>query len=184
MRPARVHADIAADRAGELRGWVGRVEEAFGRDRAGDREIGHAGLDPRDAVGIVDLEDAVHLGDADHDRVLLRDRAAGERGAGAAGHHRHALLPAIAQHGGDLPRRRRQHDGERQATIGGQRVGLVGAALVLGGDQRVGRDELRQSGDDLVAARQDGRVGFGKSDGGHRISSDAFVGQLSVVATP
>jgi hypothetical protein len=84
MRAARIHADIAADRAGELRGRVGRVEEALGHDLAGDGEIGDAGLHLRDAVGIVDLEDAVHLGDADDDRVLLRDRAAGQRGAGPA----------------------------------------------------------------------------------------------------
>ena len=30
MRAARIHADIAADRAGELRGRIGRVEEAVG----------------------------------------------------------------------------------------------------------------------------------------------------------
>ena len=86
MRAARVHRDVAADGAGELRGRVGRVEEAVGPDRFGDREIGDAGLDPRVAVGEVDLEDAVHLGQAEDDRVLLRDGAAGERGAGAARH--------------------------------------------------------------------------------------------------
>ena len=44
MRAARIHADIAADRAGELRGRIGRVEEAVGGDRLGNREIGDAGL--------------------------------------------------------------------------------------------------------------------------------------------
>ena len=90
---------LPAMRAGELRGRVGRVEEALRRDRAGDGEIGDAGLDPGGAVGEVDVEDAVHLGDADDDRVLLRDGAAGERGAGAARHHLDALLMAEAQHG-------------------------------------------------------------------------------------
>ena len=36
MRAARVHADIAADRAGELRGRVGRVEEAVAPDTASE----------------------------------------------------------------------------------------------------------------------------------------------------
>ena len=84
--PPEFIADVAADRAGELRGRIGRVEEAVGADRLGNREIGDAGLDPRIAVGEVDLEDAAHLGQADDDRVFLRDGAAGERRAGAARH--------------------------------------------------------------------------------------------------
>ena len=36
MRAAGVHADVAADRAGELRGRVGRVKEAVSRDRLGN----------------------------------------------------------------------------------------------------------------------------------------------------
>ena len=167
MRPAGIHADIAADRAGELRGRVGRVEEAIGRDGAGDGEIGDAGLHLGDAVRVVDLEDAVHLGNADHHRVLLRDGASGERGSGAARHDRHALLAAIAQHGGDLLGGRGQHDRERHAAIGGQRVGLVGPALILGGDQGLGRDEPGEAGENLLAAGEDIGIRRRKGDGTH-----------------
>ncbi len=167
MRPAGVHADIAADRAGELGRRVGRVEEAFRRDLAGDGEIGDAGLHLRGAVGVVDRKDAVHLGDADDDGILLRDGAAGERGARPARHHRHALLAAELQDRRDLLRRRGQHHRQRQAAIGGQRIRLIGAPLVLGGDQRLGRDQPGEAGDDLLAARQDSRIGQRKGDGGH-----------------
>ncbi len=86
MRAARVHPDIAADGAGELRGGIGRVEEPVGPDGLRDREIGDAGLDARVAVGEVDLENAAHLAQAEDDRVLLRNGAAGQRGSRAARH--------------------------------------------------------------------------------------------------
>ena len=51
MRAAGIVGDIAAEGAGELRGRVGRIEEAVRRHRLGDREIGDAGLDAGVAVG-------------------------------------------------------------------------------------------------------------------------------------
>ena len=104
MRAAGVHADVAADRAGELRGRVGRVEEPVRRHGFGNGEIGDARLDPRVAVGEVDLENAVHLGEAEDDRVLLRDRAAGQRSAGAA---RHDVDAGVAAEPHDRARPRR-----------------------------------------------------------------------------
>jgi hypothetical protein len=86
MRAARIHADIAADRAGELGRRIGRVEKAVCKDRVGNRQIGDAGLNARITIGKIDLEDPVHLGQADDDSVLLRNGAAGERRAGAARH--------------------------------------------------------------------------------------------------
>ena len=44
MRAARIHPDVAADGAGELRGRVGSVKEPVGSDRLGNRQIGDAGL--------------------------------------------------------------------------------------------------------------------------------------------
>ncbi len=72
---AGIHADIAADGAGQLRRRVGRIEETVGRDRVRDRQIGDAGLDDGGAVVEVDLQDAVHAGQRDHQRVRLRDSA-------------------------------------------------------------------------------------------------------------
>ena len=167
MGAARVHADIAADRAGELGGRVGRIEEALGRNGTRHGEVGDARLDPGDAIGIVDLEDAVHLRDADDDGILLRDRSARERGARAARNHRHALLQAIAQHRRDLPGRLGQHDGQGHAAIGGECVGLVGSPLVVAGDQRLRRDESRQSGDDRIAAGENAGIRRRKSNRAH-----------------
>ena len=164
VRAAGVHPDIAADRAGELRGRVGRVEEAVRRDRFGDGEIGDARLDPRVAVGEVDLEDAVHLAEAEDDRVLLRDRAARQRRAGAARHDVDPAVAAEAHDTRDLVDRARQGDRERQAAIGGQRVGLEGASSGDVGDQTVGRQDRGEAGDDLVAPRQDRRIGRRKGD--------------------
>ena len=123
---AGVHVDVAADHAGELAGWVGRVEEAVGGDRVGDADIGDAGLHGGAAVGVIDVEDLVHPHHADDDRVLQRQGAAGERGAGAAGDDAHAVAVAEAQDGGDLFGGFGQDDGERQLAVGGEAVGLVG----------------------------------------------------------
>ena len=91
MRAAGVHVDVAADHAGELAGRVGRVEEAAGPDRVGDADIGDAGLHHGAAIGVVDVEDAVHPHHADDHGILHRQRAAGQRRAGAAGHHANAV---------------------------------------------------------------------------------------------
>ncbi len=45
VRAARVHADVAGKRAGELAGRIGRVEEALLLHRFADAEIGDADLD-------------------------------------------------------------------------------------------------------------------------------------------
>ena len=98
MHAAGILRHIAADGAGDLRGRIGRVIEAGIGDRVGDRQIGDARLHHRDAVVEIDLADAVELGHAEQHAVGERQRAAGQRGAGAARHHLDALVVAIAQH--------------------------------------------------------------------------------------
>ena len=100
----------------------------------------------------------------DHHRVRHRQRAAGQRGAGAARHHAHAFSVAEAHHRGDLLGRVRQHDGERRLAIGGQAVGLVRLQAERFGDHRVGGQQRAQAGDDGVAARQNVRFRFRLSD--------------------
>ncbi len=92
VHAAGILRDIAANGAGDLRGRVGRVIEAVIGDRRGDAEIGDAGLRGHRAVVEIDVEDAVELAHAEQDRILQRQRAAGERGAGAARHHADAVL--------------------------------------------------------------------------------------------
>ncbi len=165
MGAAGVHRDIAGDGAGELARRVRRVEETGMGDLAGDRQIGDAGLHPHGAIGEIDVQHAVHLGDAEHNGVLLRDRATAERGAGAARHHRHALGVAEGEDGRDLLRRLGQDDNHRQPSIGGQRVGLEGTPLVLFGDHALAGDDGPERGDDAVALRQHVAARRGKGNG-------------------
>ena len=162
VRAARVHADVAADHAGELAGRVGGVEEPLPRHRVGDADVGHPGLHHGAAVGIVDVEDAVHPHQPDHHRIRQRQRAAGQRGAGAARHHAHAVGVAEAHDGGDLLGGLRQHHGERHLAVGGQAVGLVGLQRIGSAITAVVGSSAAQAGDDGVAAGQHVGLGFGQ----------------------
>ena len=177
MRAARVHADVAADRAGELRGWVRRIEKAFGDDSLGNREVGDAGFDAGVAIGEVYFENAAHLGEADDDCVLLRNGAARQRRPGAARHDVDADLAAIFQHPRDLLGRSRQSDRERRPAIGGQSVGLESAPLDLVDDQAFLREE-GETLQDRVAPGEDADVGGRKGDLRHGVApriDDAFM---------
>ena len=50
VHAAGIFRDIAADRAGDLRRWVGRVVKSGMGDHSADREIGHARLDHGEAL--------------------------------------------------------------------------------------------------------------------------------------
>ncbi|MNL29431.1 hypothetical protein D3C87_1511120 [compost metagenome] len=54
-----IFSDVAADGAGDLRGWVRRVIQAEGCRRLGDRQIAYTGLNPRSTGGRVDVQDVV-----------------------------------------------------------------------------------------------------------------------------
>ena len=97
MHAAGIFRDIAADRAGDLRRRIGRVVESGMRHRLADGEIGDAGLGHHHAVVEIDLADALELAEPEQHAVGQRQRAAGQRGAGAARHHLDALLEAIFQ---------------------------------------------------------------------------------------
>ena len=160
VHAARVFGDVAADGAGDLRGRVGRVVEAFMRHRVGDGEIGDAGLDHRHPIGEVDLAHLVELGHAEQHAVGERQRPAGERRAGPARHHLDALLVAIVQHLGDLFGGLRQHHHHGKLAVGGEPVALVRLHLALVRDHALARHELAQGGHDPGAPRQHGGIGF------------------------
>ena len=84
VRAARVLGHVAADRAHLLARRIRCVEEALGRDRARDVEVGHARLDDDALRAQVDVEHPVHARERDHDAVRDRRGAAREAGAGAA----------------------------------------------------------------------------------------------------
>ena len=69
VRPAGVGGDVPADRAGLLGGRIGCVVQAQVVHGAGEVEVQHTGLDPRDPAHRIDLEHPVQLGGDDHDRV-------------------------------------------------------------------------------------------------------------------
>src|SRR4029078_11967958 len=77
------------------------------------------------------------------------------------------MLVAIAQDLAHFLRRAREQNGERHATIGGQRVGFVGAAALGVGDQRGLRHELPQILDNLVTPREYRLVRLWKFNQGH-----------------
>ena len=143
MRAAGVLGDVAADGAGFLAGWIGREEEAMAERLFGQLEVDHARLDQRGAVFAVDLEDAVHSRQADDDPALLRDRPAGETGAGAAGDDRQTSLASQENDLRHLLGGRRQGDG----AWGGGLDGAIDAAVVLV-DEEVGRAREDRVGPD------------------------------------
>ena len=131
MHAAGILRHIAADRAGDLRGRIGRVIKAAMLDRPGDREIGDAGLDDREAVVEIDLLDAVEFHHREENAVLERQGAARERGSGAARHDLHIVFVAIGEHLLDLRDGLRQDDDHGQGAVGGQAVALIGAPAGL-----------------------------------------------------
>ncbi len=168
MGAAGIGGDVAAHGAGDLARRVGRIEEAVGRRRLGDADIGDAGLDAGDAVGGVDLEHLGHAREAEHERVLERERAAAQRGAGSARHDLDVIVVAEAQDLAHLFGGGRQHDGERQAAVGGERVGFEGSASLLVGNQARLGHELAQLLDDVVPEREHRGVRGRKADLRHR----------------
>ena len=169
VHAAGIFRDIAADRAGDLRRRIGRVVEAGMRHRLADGEIGDAGLGDDDAVVEIDLADALELAEPQQHAVGERQRAAGQRGAGAARHHLDALRMAVFQDLRDLFGGIRQHHDHRRLAIGGQPVGLVGAHLGRAVDHALARHDRAQRRHDLGAARQHRLVGFRHHDG-HGVS--------------
>ena len=102
VRAAGVLRHVAADRADHLAGRVRGVEQAVRRRRLAHGQIGHARLDDRPAAGRVDRDDPPHLRHDDQHAVSARQRPAGQPGARAAGHERHARPGARGDDRGDL----------------------------------------------------------------------------------
>ncbi len=152
MHAAGIFRDIAADGAGDLRRRIGRVIEAGLGDRLRHREIGDAGLDHGDAIVEIDLADAVELGEPEQHAIAERQRAAGQRRAGAARHNLDAFAMAIAEHGGDLRGGLRQHHNHRQLAIGGEPIALVRPHGLFGRDDALARHDAPERRHDVGTA--------------------------------
>jgi hypothetical protein len=77
-------------------GGVRRPEEAVRGQGLLQLPVGDAGLHPRQAVGGIDLQDAGHALQGEHDAALIRHRGPGGAGAAAPRHQRDALGNAQA----------------------------------------------------------------------------------------
>ena len=79
MRAARVHGDIAANGAGELARWIGRVEEPRLANRIRDSQIGDTRLHGCGPVREIHVQNPVHAGKAQDDAVFQGQRASAKR---------------------------------------------------------------------------------------------------------
>ena len=105
----------------------------------------HARLDGHGVADLVDLEDAVHAAERQHDlaAVSLRRGAARHAGIAALGHDRDPLGRAELHDLGHFLGRRRPHDRQRRAEIVLAPVGEVGMLVLLVGDQALVADDGR-----------------------------------------
>ena len=124
---AGVGPDVAAERGALLAGGH-RIGQAERQELRVELFEGHARLDDGDLVLGVDLADAVHPVEGQQDAVGHGHGGAREPGAAAAGDDGHPVFGGQAQHLGDLVRRARQYEGQRDHGRDGQGlvVGVVG----------------------------------------------------------
>src|SRR2546423_939389 len=76
VRPAGVFGDVAADGASHLARWVGRVMKAGGRGRLRQLYVDDARLDDREAILVIELENAIEPRQLEDHRAAERQRAA------------------------------------------------------------------------------------------------------------
>ena len=150
-RAAGVGGDVAAEAALLQAGRVGRIKPAELAHGLLQVAGGDAGFNDRDAVGGVNLLDAVHAPQRQGDATLQRHATADVTDAGALRRHRHAMRIGVAQHGGDVLGRGGVHDHLRRVG----REPFVGA---MGG-------EVGGRGRHSVGSEQGGKV---VSKAGHR----------------
>ena len=151
-----VGAEVATDRAHLVARRVGRVEEALGGDRRLELGVDDPGLDDRDEVLAVDLDDLVHRGEGDRQAALDPGRATRQPRARAAGDDRDAQLGGDLDELGDVGGRRREDDGARQAGVEVRRL-VVAVALAVDG---VGQDADRPGRRARIAAMSGSLVAF------------------------
>jgi hypothetical protein len=173
MRSARVHADIAADGAGELAGWIGRVEESHRRDGVRYAQIGDAGFDANVAALEIRLQHAIHPRQTQDDRIFRRKRASRERRTGPARHHADLAQVAKPQNGAHFLGRSWQNNGHRQTFVCGQRIGFEGSPASFVRHHGAARKQLLQCIHELITPCQDLGLRLDYIDSGHRTASKA-----------
>ena len=99
---AGVFRDVAADGGGFLARGIGREVEACVFDGAGDVEIDDARLNDGALIFEIELEDAVHAREDEHESAGAGERATGKAGAGAAAEDGNVVSVGEADDFGDF----------------------------------------------------------------------------------
>ncbi len=140
---------VPADGAGDLGTRVGRVVQAMGQGRLGDRQIPHPCLHHSHPSHGVEVEDAVELRQAQQ-HPLGVGHGAGRKARPRAPRHDGDARPVTgSQDGHHLRFVFGQGHGQGQPAVGGQAVAFVGPQQFLVGDERTGRQDgtqFRQQG--------------------------------------
>ena len=110
------------------------------------REIANARLHDRGARDGIDGEDALELGEREHDARGVGQRAARQTGARASRDDGHARRVAYLQDRDDLRLVLRESHRGRLRAIQRQAIALVRLGLLGRDEQRGGREDRRQLG--------------------------------------
>ena len=110
VRTTGIFGDVAADGAGFLAGRIGSKIETSVFDGASDIEIHHAGLDNGAGIFEIELQDAVHPREHDHDAAAARERAARETCSRAAADNGHVVFRCELDDARDVFRGVREYD--------------------------------------------------------------------------
>ena len=103
--------------------------EAVRRGCRREARVDDPRLHDRQAVGHIDLEDAVQPGEHEEHRVVVGKRPAREAGAGSPRDERHLEVGEQANHGDHLVPRARQHRQAGEGAVRGEAVHRVGQPL-------------------------------------------------------
>ena len=151
LHAAGIGREVAADGAASFGGQRQRTQAVVLGGGLLDRLQHDAGLDRHRVAQRVDVEDAVHAVERQHDlaALLMRRAAAHHAGVAALGHHRDLLGEAELPDGGHLLGGGRAHHGQRGTEIVLAPVGEVGMLALIVGDQSTLADDGAQLVDEV-----------------------------------
>ena len=101
-------------------------------------------FDDRIAVANVDFEDSLHPREDQHHAAADRQRAAGQTGAGPAGHDRHSAPPGRLKDASHLVGIAREHSHVGRVLFDLVAVAFVDQQIGPGGQNAIGADNLAQ----------------------------------------
>ena len=151
QQAARAGGDVAADRRDRLAGRVRRKPEPERLGSGGEIGVQNARLDHRQLVGCVELENAGHRRQVEHDLASGADCGARESGTCTTRHHWHAVVGRESHHLLNLLYGCRAHDrqGDRRRPV----PGLVRAGSLERGGIRhdAATEPIAEPREELVA---------------------------------